>query len=133
MAVIVWFRRDLRMADNPALAAAAASGEPVIPLYLHDEANAPGAASRWWLRLSAALDRLMDKPLPPKAREVRALLVLGCAQVAVLDVPNYAVVAASVEAAISWPYWGPRSSRKFASTTMICCRLGLVIVRIGQT
>ena len=57
------------------------------------------AASRWWLRLSAALDRLMDKPLPTKAREIRALLVLGCAQVAVLDMPDYAVVAASVEAA----------------------------------
>lgn len=49
MTVIVWFRRDLRMADNLALSAAAAPGEPVIPLYLHDEATAPGAASRWWL------------------------------------------------------------------------------------
>ena len=57
------------------------------------------AASRWWLRLSAALDRLMEKPLPPKAREIRALLVLGCAQIGVLDMPDYAVVAASVEAA----------------------------------
>ena len=57
------------------------------------------AASRWWLRLSAALDRLMDKPLPTKARDIRALLVLGCAQIAVLDMPDYAVVASSVEAA----------------------------------
>jgi hypothetical protein len=30
------------------------------------------AASRWWLRLSAALDRLMEKPLPTRAREIRA-------------------------------------------------------------
>ncbi len=57
------------------------------------------AASRWWLRLSAALDRLMEKPLPTRARDIRALLVLGCAQIGVLDMPDYAVVAASVEAA----------------------------------
>ncbi|OYU72709.1 MAG: hypothetical protein CFE32_22960, partial [Alphaproteobacteria bacterium PA3] len=29
--VILWFRRDLRLADQPALAAAVASGAPVIP------------------------------------------------------------------------------------------------------
>ena len=32
--IIVWFRRDLRLADNPALAAAAQSGKPVICLYV---------------------------------------------------------------------------------------------------
>jgi len=56
------------------------------------------AASRWWLRLSAALDRLTDTPLPPKARDLRALLVLAFAQVAVLELPDYAVVAACVDA-----------------------------------
>ena len=33
--VILWFRRDLRLADNPALVAAAATG-PVIPLFVID-------------------------------------------------------------------------------------------------
>jgi len=50
--VIVWFRRDLRLADNPALAAAAAAGAPVIPLYVLDESQAirpMGGAHRWWL------------------------------------------------------------------------------------
>ena len=50
--VIVWFRRDLRLADHPALHAAARSGRPVIPLYVLDETpgvRAPGAAARWWL------------------------------------------------------------------------------------
>jgi deoxyribodipyrimidine photo-lyase len=50
--VIVWFREDLRLSDNPALSAAAATGAPVIPLFvLEDEppARAIGAASRWWL------------------------------------------------------------------------------------
>ncbi len=50
--IVVWFRRDLRITDNPAIAAAAASGRPVVPLYIHDDAGAPrrtGAASKWWL------------------------------------------------------------------------------------
>lgn len=57
------------------------------------------AASRWWLRHDAALALLLDKPLPPKAREVRALLALGFAQLGVLGLPEYAVVGSAVEAA----------------------------------
>ena len=51
--VLVWFRQDLRLEDNPAMAAALKTGKPVIPLYVHapDEGGtwAPGGASRWWL------------------------------------------------------------------------------------
>ena len=50
--VLVWFRRDLRLADNTALQAAVASGRPVVPLaVLEDDGpvRAPGAAARWWL------------------------------------------------------------------------------------
>lgn len=50
--VIVWFRRDLRLADNPALTHAMATGRPVVPVYIHDEGGTvrpAGAASRWWL------------------------------------------------------------------------------------
>lgn len=59
--VIVWFRSDLRLADNPALSAAAASGRPIIPLYILDEQTPGirplGGAARWWLHHSlAALD-----------------------------------------------------------------------------
>jgi 16S rRNA (cytosine967-C5)-methyltransferase len=57
------------------------------------------AASRWWLRHDAALALLLDKPLPPRAREVRALIVLAFAQIAVLGLPEYAVVGTAVEAA----------------------------------
>lgn len=58
---IVWFRRDLRLEDNPALSAAAAAHARVLPLYVHapdEEAPwVPGAASRWWLHHAlAALD-----------------------------------------------------------------------------
>ena len=54
--VIVWFRQDLRLADNPALAAAVDSGAPVIPVYIHDTTAPgdwkPGGASLWWLHHS---------------------------------------------------------------------------------
>ena len=52
-AVIHWFRQDLRLSDNRALSAAAASGRPVVPVYVLDDAGAGdwsmGGASRWWL------------------------------------------------------------------------------------
>ena len=59
MTTIVWFRQDLRIGDNPALAAAARRG-PVVPLYILDEGGRRplGAASRWWLHHSlTALDK----------------------------------------------------------------------------
>ncbi|MFV0624494.1 cryptochrome/photolyase family protein [Sphingomonas sp. ac-8] len=54
---IVWFRQDLRLADQAAFAAAAADG-PVLAVYVLDDA-APGdwrigAAQRWWLHHSLA-------------------------------------------------------------------------------
>lgn len=52
--VIVWFRRDLRLGDHPALSAAAETGRAVIPVFVHDETvEALGAASKW--RLGEAL------------------------------------------------------------------------------
>ena len=68
-AVLVWFRRDLRLNDNPALSAAVASGRPVIPVYLLDdgaETRPIGAASKWWLdkslgALAADLERRGSK------------------------------------------------------------------------
>jgi len=59
---ILWFRQDLRLSDNPALAHALAHYERVIPLYIHAPKESspwqPGAASNWWLHHSlAALDK----------------------------------------------------------------------------
>jgi deoxyribodipyrimidine photo-lyase len=55
-ASLVWLRRDLRLADQPALHAAAERGQPVIPVYIHapeEEAPwQPGSASNWWLHHS---------------------------------------------------------------------------------
>lgn len=59
--VILWYRNDLRLADHAPLRAAVASGAPIIPLFIVDEATPghwrAGGASRWWLHHSlAALD-----------------------------------------------------------------------------
>ena len=61
MTVLVWFRRDLRLTDNPALAHALSTGETIVPVFIRDDDDAgdgrQGAASRWWLHGSLrALD-----------------------------------------------------------------------------
>jgi deoxyribodipyrimidine photo-lyase len=58
---LLWFRQDLRLADNPALRAAVDRGGPVIPVFIwapeEEGAWPPGGASRFWLHQSlAALD-----------------------------------------------------------------------------
>jgi len=55
--------------------------------------------ARWWLRFDAALDRLLEKPLRQKEPAVHALLVLGLVQLEILQLPDYAAVAATVQAA----------------------------------
>lgn len=54
---IHWFRSDLRLADNPALARAAEC-DAVIPIWIEEPTEnshpAPGAAFRWWTRRSLA-------------------------------------------------------------------------------
>ncbi len=54
--------------------------------------------ARWWLRFDAALDRLLARPLRQKDPAVHALLVLGLVQLEVLELADYAAVAATVEA-----------------------------------
>ncbi len=53
---IVWFRQDLRLADNPALHHALKCGHPVLPVFIHspgeEEPWQPGGASKWWLHQS---------------------------------------------------------------------------------
>src|SRR6476661_9301920 len=53
---LVWLRDDLRLDDNPALAAATALPDPLTVVYILDE-DSPGirplgAAARWWLHQS---------------------------------------------------------------------------------
>ncbi|MCA0305429.1 MAG: DNA photolyase family protein [Proteobacteria bacterium] len=93
---IVWFRHDLRLADNPALAAAVQTGLPIVPVFILDDATpgvrGPGAASRWWLHHSlAALDADLRK------RGSRLVLRRGPAETVLAD-----LVAASGATAVHW-------------------------------
>lgn len=52
---LVWFRNDLRIADNPALMEAFRAGGRVCALYIHEKhptLRQRGGASRWWLHHS---------------------------------------------------------------------------------
>ncbi|KAF5461884.1 hypothetical protein F2P56_017945 [Juglans regia] len=54
---IVWFRRDLRLEDNPALAAGVRAGAVVAVFIWAPEEEGhyyPGRVSRWWLKNSLA-------------------------------------------------------------------------------
>ena len=48
--LLMWFRRDLRLTDHPALSAAVATGAPVIPVFIRDpQVDGLGAAPKWRL------------------------------------------------------------------------------------
>ena len=55
-AAVMWFRNDLRVADNAALRAAVAGGRRVLAVFVLDRRGdwSPGAASLWWLHGSLA-------------------------------------------------------------------------------
>ncbi|CAM5416108.1 16S rRNA (cytosine(967)-C(5))-methyltransferase RsmB [Rhodanobacter lindaniclasticus] len=54
--------------------------------------------ARWWLRFDPAIDGLLEKSLRHKDPAVHALLVLGLVQLEILELQDYAAVAATVEA-----------------------------------
>ncbi|MEO6203665.1 MAG: deoxyribodipyrimidine photo-lyase [Nitrospirales bacterium] len=66
--IVVWFRQDLRIKDNPALLAAHQTGHPILPLFILDKENSGewkfGAASRWWLHESLkALNENLERKI----------------------------------------------------------------------
>lgn len=63
---IVWFRRDLRVADNPALAASSSTGDPVVPLFVLDD----DSGDRW--APSVVSNRRQRESLANLARELAA-------------------------------------------------------------
>jgi len=87
---LLWFRQDLRLQDNPALAAALdhakASGGPVIPVFILDDTSegswAAGGASRWWLHhalasLGADLEKLGSRLVLMRGDSHKTLLQLA--------------------------------------------------------
>ena len=59
---IFWFRRDLRISDNPALLAALAEGDEVLPIFIVDQAISDRAGTFRRSYLASALKNL-DKAL----------------------------------------------------------------------
>jgi len=53
-------------------------------------------SSRWWLRFAAGVDGMVERPI--RDAEIKALLVLGLVQIEILRLPDYAAVAATVDA-----------------------------------
>lgn len=77
--IIIWFRRDLRLSDHPALKAACDSGRPVIPVVIrdasvHDLGSAP--KWRWGLGIGHLAQSLADKVSKLTLRSGDALDVL---------------------------------------------------------
>jgi len=82
--VIYWVRNDLRLADNPALTAAIASGKPVVPVFIaspdEEDAWPRGAAANAWLERSLAV---LDEDY--KKRNARLILRQGDTAFALRD------------------------------------------------
>ena len=81
--ILVWLRNDLRLSDNPALHAAAATGRPLLPLHVLDDTTPgawrPGGACRWWLHhsLDCLAQRLNRRGLPLLLRRGDATVVVA--------------------------------------------------------
>jgi deoxyribodipyrimidine photo-lyase len=85
-AAILWLRRDLRLADHPALSAAVARGGPVVPAWIHspgeDGESAPGDAARVFLHdaLQSLSESLVERGsglVLRRGLSVRALVALA--------------------------------------------------------
>lgn len=84
--VLVWFKRDLRVQDNPVLAHAAAQGGRVLPLFIVDpEAwSQPDASARHWRFVAESLGELRDQlghlgaPLVVRKGPAQAVLAQLC-------------------------------------------------------
>ena len=85
-ATVVWLRRDLRLTDNPALAAAVARGGPVVVAWVHapgeEGESAPGAAARVFLHgallsLSGALSARDGRLVLRRGPTIKALIDLA--------------------------------------------------------
>ncbi|MFT3966792.1 MAG: deoxyribodipyrimidine photo-lyase [Sphingobium sp.] len=127
--VILWFRRDLRLADQPALVAAVAEG-PVIPVYVLDDETprhrAMGGASRWWLHHSlAALDEAL------RARGSRLILLRGESGEA-LSALARECGAARVHCLRHYEPWWRNAERKVARTLDLRCHDGNYLLPPGS-
>ena len=88
---IMWFRNDLRLADNPALRAACNDGK-ILPIYIledddADDCDKMGAASRVWLHHSLqALNHSLDGKLQYFVGKAEDILLKLCHELPIASV-----------------------------------------------
>lgn len=85
---IVWFRRDLRLADNPALHAAAASGRPVLPVFIWAVSAAGCASTNPGGAWPALLLLPVSSPCPPPPCPLRRCHAGQCCRAARASAPH---------------------------------------------
>jgi len=127
--VIVWLRRDLRLADQPAIAEAARKG-PVIPVYICDDETpkhrAMGGASRWWLHhslesLDAALREKGSRLILRRGRSDEVLAKLA-----------QEVGAAEVHALHHYEPWWRNAEKAVAKHMTLCLHHGNYLAPPGS-
>ncbi len=121
---VLWFRRDLRLADNPALLEAAADG-PVLPLFVLDPAlwGPAGPARRGYL---AASLRSLDSSL---GRHRTRLSVVRGDPVRRVALAARAVGARRVHVAADY---GPYGRRRDEQVEQALADHGVELVRTGS-
>jgi deoxyribodipyrimidine photo-lyase len=124
MTSVMWFRRDLRLADNPALIAAAEDGD-VLPLFVLDPALWGPAGPSRRAHLAASL-RSLDASL----RQRRSgLSVVRGDPVRRVVLAARAVGADTVHVAADF---GPYGSRRDEEVEEVLAEAGIELVRTGS-
>ena len=126
--VILWFRQDLRLADQAALAAAVRDG-PVIPVYVLDD-HAPrqwkmGGASRWWLHHSL---RSLDNDLREKGS--RLILRQGRSIDQIIQIAEE-MGARRVHALHHYEPWWRNAEKAIAKKLDLCLHDGALLLPPG--
>lgn len=119
---VVWFRRDLRLADNPALLDAVADGDRVVGLFVLDPAllDPAGAVRRaYLLRCMRALDDTMGGNLVVRHGDPAAV------------VPALAVEVDAVSVHVTEDF-GPYGSRRDDEVAAALSEAGIAFARTGS-
>ena len=116
MIEVVWFKRDLRVHDHAALHAAAASGRPVLPLYILEPGlwRQPEMSGR---HLAFLMESLADLDAALQARGGRLVLRVGEAEQVFHDLHRthaIAAIHAHEETGLLWTYERDKVVRRWA-------------------